>query len=532
MVNNGLFEILKESVEKISHAEITGSMSQTYSPYFVSAMVKARQSFQVDVENGGVMSRDECLTPSHDGRLEVRMGSPKQGGAVSYGEFYPPENLERQSFEIALRTAAEETLWDCALDLREKQNQAFGMPSSEQREKFVYFSPEESSTSSDELEKELDINFQEVEELFKKVSNNLSTPLLQNVAVSFEAGKEDCYFVNSEGTRVYSNYRRFHIVMELKTVDKSNLIIPHHWSFRCTSPSKIPTYEELMTTGETLTRELLEIVKAPIQENGEFSTIVDYENHGVFWHEVIGHAVEAHRMQEDKWGDSTNIFKGKIGELIAPPFLTVIDDPTVEGLDGSYQFDEEGIPAQKVVIVENGVLREYLHTRSSAGYFERGSNGHARADGNENPCARMSNTLVESSLQVSAEQLKEDLIKICERLNKPYGLILRGSTGGETMPEESVYATIPANIFRIDRKGKEKRVRGIYVVGTPYQALSMIEETSDNYGIFNGVCGAESGWIPVTITAPDALLRSLEINRLPKNIYESVRNQILSGHLF
>jgi|TARA_B100001971_G_C18195418_1_gene541142 predicted Zn-dependent protease len=289
----------------------------------------------------------------------------------------------------------------------------------------------------------------------------------------------------------------------------------------------IPCYDDIMARGETLTSELLDIIKAPLEKNDTLPVILDGENTGVVFHEVIGHSLEAHRMQEDEWGDVTTLFKDKIGEKVAPEFITLYDDPTRQELDGHYQFDEDGVRSQKVMLVENCVLKNYLHSRESAGYFKTRSNGHARAYGSHTPTPRMSNLFVESNNRVSFDELVESLRKECVDQKKPYGLLMEGTNGGLTLPEECFFNTFPSNVFRVYANGKTERVRGAYIVGTPLQVLNNFIQTSDRYSTFSGNCGAESGWIPSVEIAPDALVKSLEINRIPMSSYYKMPKPVL-----
>ena len=350
---------------------------------------------------------------------------------------------------------------------------------------------------------------------------------------------EGNYFVNTEGTKVFTHYTRFSLGITFFSYDSENSAIPLSQSFHTMDLSKLPDKEQLIESGEQLRKDLSEIVRAPVQRNGLFPAILDYENHGVIWHEAVGHALEGHRMQEDDFSYSVSLFNGKIGEKIAPDFLSLYDDPTIKTLDGHYKFDSEGVRAQKVMLVENGVLKNYLHSRQSAGYFKTSSNGHCRESidnvtinpmqtlRNPGPCPRMSNLFVKSSNEASFEELKENLIKLCELQGKKYGLLLKECGGGLALPEESFFKTYPAHVYRVYRDGKIERVRSIYIVGTPYQILDNIIQTSDQYGLFNGTCGAESGWVPSTQTAPDALVKSLEVNTIPKETYPEMRSPVI-----
>ena len=91
------------------------------------------------------------------------------------------------------------------------------------------------------------------------------------------------------------------------------------------------------------------------------------------------------------------------------------------------------------------------------------------------------------------------------------------------MPTESHFETYPSKVIRVYRNGREELRRGIYVVGTPYQVISNIIQTSDCSDVASGTCGAESGWVPAAERAPHALIGSLEINEILKDKYEEMK---------
>ena len=105
--------------------------------------------------------------------------------------------------------------------------------------------------------------------------------------------------------------------------------------------------------------------------------------------------------------------------------------------------------------------------------------------------------------------------------------MLLETQGGETLPDESIYNTYPLNIFQIYPNGEQRRVRGIYIVGTPHQTLMNIIRTSNETGVFNGFCGAESGLIAAAEIAPYALVNSLEVNRIPYTSFPEAPEEFL-----
>ena len=537
MSNSKVFQIMGGNLEQIKKArqicQQPNGNKISYNPFFTSVLVYDFQNYGLEVSNGNVIHYDTPKKVSpYLGRIELRMGHPKKGGSVEWNVFTLPGKLDKQDSKRRILDTATDLFWGCAGDFEERYANSIGRNNN--RERYIYFS-KEAPVRYIQREKSLDINLEELAENFEKVTRKLKNSKMDRVDIDFDAKKEIKYLMNSEGSKIFTNFISYRISLRAETVDERRLLIPHSKVWYGNESSQVPDYNALMKMGYQVTRELEEIVKAPIQTNGAFPAIIDGENAGVLFHEAIGHGLEGHRMQEQEnyWGEeeSISLFKDKIGDKVAPEFISLYDDPTIEffnkiPVNGYYLYDEDCVKGQKVHLVERGILKDYLHSRQSAGYFNRQSNGHCRAGTVNSPCVRMGNLFVKSSNQISLPKLKEELIKECIKQRKPYGLLLKGTTGGVVLPEESFYNTSPANVFRVHLDGKEERVKGIYIVGTPHQTLMNILQTSDNYGVFNGYCGAESGYVKSSEIAPDVLIRSLEVNRIPKSSYSEMANPI------
>ncbi|MEE8135696.1 MAG: metallopeptidase TldD-related protein, partial [Thermodesulfobacteriota bacterium] len=246
--------------------------------------------------------------------------------------------------------------------------------------------------------------------------------------------------------------------------------------------------------------------------------LLEPEAAGVVFHEAIGHRLEGERQIDDNEGQT---FKEKVGEIVIPPFLSIIDDPSMKNFNGThlmgyYPFDDQGVPGERVVLIDKGILRNFLLSRTPVNGFER-SNGHGRASYGRAPIARMSNTIIESDTEYSKEKLKELLIEEVKRQNKPFGLLIKRMKGGETNTSSynfQAYRATPVAIYKVDPKtGEETPVRDVEIVGTPLVSINKIIATGDDYSVFNGFCGAESGYIPVSTVAPSILVSEIELQR-------------------
>jgi len=207
-----------------------------------------------------------------------------------------------------------------------------------------------------------------------------------------------------------------------------------------------------------------------------------------------------------------------------PEFLSVYSDPTMRKfgdmeLNGYYKFDNEGVRAQRVTVVENGVLKNFLMSRLPLDGFPQ-SNGHGRRSGGYNVAGRQSNLLIVASKTVTPGELKKQLIDEVKKRNLPYGLYFDEIAGGFTAVGRNVpnyFEVTPLVVYRIYPDGREELVRGVDLIGTALTAFTKILAADNRMEAFNGICGAESGPVPVAAGGPGLLFSEIEVQKKPKS---------------
>ncbi|MCH5597427.1 metallopeptidase TldD-related protein [Niabella ginsengisoli] len=214
-------------------------------------------------------------------------------------------------------------------------------------------------------------------------------------------------------------------------------------------------------------------------------------------------------------------FKNKIGTEVLPPFLSITMDPTrknVAGaeINGFYRFDDEGVAAQKVDVVENGILRNFLMTRTPINGVS-GSNGHARTAPGGVPESRQSNLIVTGKSDKSFEELRKMLIDECKKQGKPYGYLFQDVQGGFTTvgrTTPNAFNVLPTEVYKIYADGKpDELVRGVDLIGTPLSMFKHIAACSNQMETFNGMCGSGSGWVPVSASSPAIFVDVIETQK-------------------
>lgn len=326
------------------------------------------------------------------------------------------------------------------------------------------------------------------------------------------------WLASTEGAELVTESAIYGIHVQAFARAPDGMFLENGRDYYASTEAGLPNETRLAAESQQMSSELIALQKAPAIDPYTGPALLEPQATGVFFHEAVGHRLEGERQNDDKEGRT---FKGQVGHAVLPAFLSVIDDPTLEAVDGEplnghYAFDDQGVPAQRTPLVVDGVLKTYLMSRAPVKGFSR-SNGHGRAAGNREPVARMANTVVESKNQLDDAELRRQLVELAKKQGKPYALLIKDVTGGNTNTSGFDYQAFkgqPRLVTRIDvATGKEELVRGVEIVGTPLTTINKIVATGKKRGVFNGYCGAESGYVPVSTVAPAALIAEVELQR-------------------
>lgn len=345
--------------------------------------------------------------------------------------------------------------------------------------------------------------------------------LESNVTLNAEVTNK--YFVNSEGTTIQQGNAHWSISIVARTKAEDGMDLFQYKSFNSHSLGGLADEKTIRNTIGQMAEDLLALREAPVIEPYSGPAILTGQAAGVFFHEIFGHRIEGHRQKDESEGQT---FTKKINQSVLPDFISVYDDPTIKkigstDLRGHYLYDDEGMKAQRVTVVENGILKNFLMSRSPISGFNK-SNGHGRKSAGNRPVARQGNLIVEASVTVPKERLRELLIEECKKQEKPFGLIFEDITGGFTTTRRGgaqAYAVDPIMVYRVYADGRpDELVRGAALIGTPLISFSKILACGDKLGVFNGNCGAESGWIPVSCVSPSILTGEIEIQKKQKSV--------------
>jgi len=244
-------------------------------------------------------------------------------------------------------------------------------------------------------------------------------------------------------------------------------------------------FEELAVTAAKKAIAMLNARKAP---GGRMPVVISAEAGGTMIHEAIGHGLEADLVQQ-----GLSVYSGRIGEQIALPMISIVDDSTLPNKRGSFRFDDEGISSQRTVLVEKGVLKGYMHNRLTAMKEGISSSGNGRRQSyRHRPIPRMTNTFIEPG-----NGNPEEIVSSVEK-----GFYVKKMGGGQvnTVTGEFVFEVSEGYLIEKGRVGEP--VRGATLIGNGPDVLKSIDMVGNDIGFAIGTCGKDAQGAPVSDAMP------------------------------
>ncbi|HIP86457.1 MAG TPA: TldD/PmbA family protein, partial [Aquifex sp.] len=246
------------------------------------------------------------------------------------------------------------------------------------------------------------------------------------------------------------------------------------------------------------TQRALLLTKAKPAPAGEFTVVMDSKAGGTMIHEAVGHGLEADLVQK-----GVSVYeKSKLGKKVASPLVTVIDDATIPHHNGSFFVDDEGVPAQRKVLIENGILVGYMYDRLSA--FKDGveSTGNGRRESYKHiPLVRMTNTFI-----APGKDNPEDIIADTKR-----GIYIVKMGGGEVNTTTGDFVFEVSQAYLIENGKITYPIKGAVLIGNGPKALQNIDAVGRDLGWAIGTCGKNGQGVPVTDGQPTIRIKNLTL---------------------
>jgi TldD protein len=500
-------------------------------PYFISYSVQENQSVDIEASLGALRSTQKNQSRLLD--IDVRVGNydldnthqirgqrgSNAGPAFSYPVLMPIDNdVDALRSVVWLET---DRRYKAAVErfIQVKANRTIKV---DEEDTSADMSRQTVETAKLPIAS-IDVNVPNWERKLKTLSALFNKyPEIYDGTVSLSSNANNDYFVNSEGTSIQHGLNSWRLSIYARTKADDGMELYRFEAFDSHTSDRLPSDEKIRQTIETMVTDLKALRAAPVIEPFTGPAILSGRASGVFFHEIFGHRIEGHRQKSESEGQT---FTKKVNQSILPDFISVVDDPTLErmngvDLNGYYRFDDDGVAAQKVSVVEKGLLKNFLMSRSPISGFET-SNGHGRKAAGYRTVGRQGNLIVQASNTVSEPRLRAMLIDEAKKQGKTFGLLFKDISGGFTQTGRSStqsFQVTPIMVYRIYVDGRpDELVRGVDLIGTPLTSFSKIVAAGDTVEIFNGFCGAESGYVPVSAVSPAILTTQIEVQKKAKS---------------
>ena len=521
-----LINILDEEIQR----EMKWLKTQETPAYYLAYRVDEITTYSVTTSLGALT--DTSTSTVRILTISLRVGTPKLD---NYHDSHPRFSIiELPSSEEPL--AVKQVLWDATKnDYQTAVSNLSNIKANlsvtvEEEDKSPDFSEEQPNVYIEPSLKPEDIKFntQEWIDRLKKYSAAFlrdSDIFKGSSYISYQITRK--YFVSSSGDKIAQNSTATNLGFNGTIKAKDGMEMPLVKTYFAFKPEGLPSDESISNDVNNLVNDLVALKKAPVADPYTGPALLSGRAAGVFFHEIFGHRIEGQRMKNET---DAQTFKKKVNEQVLLPTLDVYSDPEQtkfgnQDLTGYYIYDDQGEKGQKVSIVENGILKNFLMSRTPINGFLK-SNGHGRAMYGMQPASRQSNLIVETTDTKTEDEMKKELIRLAREQNKPYGYLFDEVVGGFTTTgrySPNAFNVTPTMVYRIYTDGRpDELVRGVNLIGTPLSMFSQIVQAGGKTEVFNGVCGAESGSVPVSAVSPMLLVKQIETQKKAKSFERSI----------
>ncbi|PYR99973.1 MAG: hypothetical protein DMG16_16670 [Acidobacteria bacterium] len=492
-------------------------------PYFVQYVILDQERYRASATFGALTSSDTSR-----GRIvqaQVRVGNydfdnsefmtgpafqgPPPSGVVSETVIENNYDAIRHSLWLATDAAYKQSVEQLARKRAFVQNKI-------RAEQIPDFSKETAVTAIGTM-RALDIDKTRWEKQVREWSNIFKDyPEIQLSRVIFEAQIMHRYLVNSEGTQTLQPSMLVSIAVEAATESPDGMRLRHWIPFNASSFDQVPSVEEISKAIVEMAADLTALRTAPVLE-ADYSGPVLFTGQAsaeMFARVLVPNLSGQRLPLTDQQQAQTNRSElvDRLNRPVLPRFLSVFDDPTAQRIGnqellGHYQVDDQGVPARRVSLIEQGVLKTFLMSRRPGKDMPQ-SNGHGRSVVPGRETAQIGNLFIQSKEGKSYEDLKQELIKMCREENLQYGILIKALDTDTRSPIGMPVLTY--KIYVAD--GREELIRGAFAQGIPIRSLRQIEAVGDDSFVVNRLSGGELP-TPTSIVAPSVLLEEMELKR-------------------
>ena len=342
-------------------------------------------------------------------------------------------------------------------------------------------------------------------------------PQIEESNVVIEAQLTHRYLVNSEGTRTLQPSMIVFVEVDAGTEAADGMRLRHWVPFNAGSLGQLPDTQEVSKAIRQMASDLTALRSAPVLD-ADYSGPVLFTGQASaeMFARVLAPNLSGQRLplsDQQQAQTTRSELLDRLNRPVLPRFLSVFDDPTAQRIGnqellGHYQVDDQGVPARRVSLIEQGVLKNFLMSRRPGKDMPQ-SNGHGRSGVPGRETAQIGNLFIQSSEGKSYEDLKQQLIKICQTENLQYGILIKSLVSDGRSPIGMPVLTY--KVYVAD--GREELIRGAFAQGIPIRSLRQIEAVGNDAFVVNRLAGSNDLPTPTSIVAPSVLLEEMELKR-------------------
>jgi TldD protein len=342
-------------------------------------------------------------------------------------------------------------------------------------------------------------------------------PQIQESSVVMEAQLTHRYLVNNEGTRTLQPSLLFSVEVEAATQASDGMRLRHWIPFNAGSVEQLPPSEEIAKAIRQMATELTSLRTAPVLD-ADYSGPVLFTGQASseMFARVLGPNLSGQRLplsEQQQAQANRSELVDRLNRPVLPRYISVYDDPTAQRagnkeLLGHYEVDDQGVPARRVSLIEQGVLKNFLMSRRPGKDMPQ-SNGHGRSGVPGRETAQIGNLFIQSTEGKSYADLKQQLIKMCQEENLQYGLLIKALN-----PDNRSAIGLPVLTYKVYvSDGHEELIRGAFAQSIPVRSLRQIEAVGNDAFVVNRLTGSNELPTPMSIVAPSVLLEEMELKR-------------------
>jgi predicted Zn-dependent protease len=516
--NPVLLQTLQQELERA----MTSLGKADPAPYFISYSANDDSSAVIVGSNGALLANVDRRDRTVD--VSVRVGSRELDNTHGENRFH---SVVTTTLPLEDRAdAISRVLWLNTDRMYKRAAQAYlevktnTKVRAEEEDSSPDFTSEKPQVYNGKLVATPTFNHREWEDRVRRLSAIFNKyPDIERSTIMLIVQDDKRYFVSSEGSKIVDGRPLIRVLALGSARSSDGMDLARSETFDASSFDKLASEQVMAEKIEKIAQDLQKLKKAPIVEPFNGPALLSGRAAAVFFHEVVGHRLEGQRQRGENEGQT---FTKMIGQPVLPAFLSVEDDPTLHALSGTelsgnYSYDEEGSKSQRVELISNGILKQFLMSRMPVKGFDH-SNGHGRAQDGMMPVGRQGNLIVKSTKSIADSQLRQALIDEVKKQGKPFGLYFEDIAGGFTLTMRNMpqaFQVMPLMVWKVYPDGRpDELVRGVDIIGTPLNALNRIVLTGEKVDVFNGECGAESGSVPVSAAAPAMLFSEIEVQKV------------------